>query len=98
MDILEQAIRALKTAEIAMHYGKDKQVIKAIEESAEWQQVLAKYANTKDDSLKEQIIDELADNYIMLSQMVCLLDLKAEKISEAINRKLDRQLERIKNE
>ena len=47
MDILEQAIRALKTAEIAMHYGKDKQVIKAIEESAEWQQVLAKYANTK---------------------------------------------------
>ena len=52
----------------------------------------------KDDSLKEQIIDELAYNYIMLSQLVCLLDLKAEKISEAINRKLDRQLERIKNE
>ena len=47
---------------------------------------------------EERIEEEIADVEIMLSQIKYLLGLGDEELSQIIENKLDRQIERIKNE
>lgn len=95
----------IKIINIADHYGERKQVIKSIEEYAELIQVLVKYSLIKNKDYDDQapgliarIKEEIADTYIMTAQLVYLLSLDMGHIEELIDRKLDRQLERIANE
>ena len=92
-----------KVIELAEHYGLYHQLIKAIEEHSELIQVLAKYWQQRltkkaDEKYKKLIIGEYADCWITIAQVIYLLDIKAEDIEQAVEFKLNRQLERIENE
>lgn len=80
---------------IADHYGLESQLDMLQEECAELIQAVSKYRRAKctDDHLAE----EIADVHIMTCQIVYLLDMDFEA-SKWVDRKLQRQLERIKGE
>ena len=82
---------------IAKSYGKEKQVLQAVEEMAELQKELIKNVNRNKDNKKE-IILEIADVEIMLMQLVDIYNIEPNKLIGAIEYKLLRQKERIKNE
>jgi len=64
-------------------WGKDAQVVKAIEECAELIQVLAKYKDRTclSDEEKMKIIDEVVDVEIMLTQVKRMFDLGEQTLS-----------------
>lgn len=76
---------------IANYYGLDNQLNKTIEECAELIQALAKLES------RENTIEEIADVQIMLKQMLYLLDCEKE-VEKVMEYKINRQLERIKEE
>lgn len=98
--------KAEKIRVIADHYGYDAQSRQCIEEMAEltqainkWWRVCGNGQNTEKSiaECRENLIEEIADVQIMLWQLDYLLDSEFE-VSEMIIKKLDRQLERIKEE
>ena len=79
------------------YYGKENQIVKAIEELAELQQVLAKSLTQPQSVAKVSITSELADVEIMLNQMKMIFD--CEKDTELwVGMKLSRQIERMAKE
>ena len=85
---------------IADTYGYDSQSRQLIEEMAELTQAINKawrMGNDFDNLLvqKRNIKEEIADVYIMLEQMKYLLNIYEDDIETIINRKIERQLERI---
>lgn len=80
---------------IATHYGKDKQISKAIEELCECLTELAKFQNGKGEILN--VIDEIADTKIMLEQVVFLLGI-SDDVEIREQEKINRQLKRIEAE
>lgn len=68
-------------------FGDGPQEIKAIEEMAELQAVLARDMNDLPVT-DEEIIDEIADVHIMMQQMAIIFDEK--KVVQRINEKLER--------
>ena len=91
---------------IAYHYGYEPQSRQLIEEMAELTVALNKAWRKTFDTVdkilnmddEERIEEEIADVEIMLSQIKYLLGLGDEELSQIIENKLDRQIERIKNE
>ena len=82
--------------EIADHYGLESQLDMLQEECAELIQAVSKYRRAKytyDDHLAE----EIADVHIMTCQIIYLLDIEFNA-NKWVDRKLKRQLERIKGE
>lgn len=79
---------------ILQTYGANNQILKAVEELTELTEVLIKMVN-KGDSL-EHLVDELADVYIMLEQIKIACCIEPEQLDEQINKKIIRQLKRIK--
>lgn len=97
---------AEKIKKIADHYGYDAQSRQCIEEMAEltqainkWWRVCGNGQNTEKSiaECRENLIEEIADVWIMLCQLGYLLDSEIE-VSEMITKKIDRQLERIEEE
>lgn len=95
-----------KIKKIADHYGFSAQSNIAIEEMSELTKAICKWKRSYDGSFKSEtcdcdertaIIEEMADVWIMLCQLDYLLDSEIE-VSKMITKKLDRQLERIKEE
>lgn len=95
-----------KIKKIAEHYGYDAQSRQCIEEMAEltqainkWWRVCGNGQNTKKSiaECRYNLVEEIADVWIMLCQLDYLLDSEIE-VSEMITKKLDRQLERIEEE
>lgn len=85
-DMLEQ---------VATHYGEKAQQKQTIEECAELTQAICKLDRG---GTREQYIEELADVHIMTSQLAGLLTAKEyDHYVKMIRIKLERQLERIKN-
>lgn len=91
---------------IADHYGYEPQSRQLIEEMAEltvalnkaWRKTfdtVDKIPNMEDE---ERIVEEIADVEIMLSQIKYLLGVEEDELSRIVESKLDRQIERIKNE
>lgn len=75
-------------------YGRDKQMIKAIEEMSELQKELCKWTLGADNG--KQVQEEIADVIIMMEQMRMLFDVDGE-IKKMIAYKVDR-LERRLND
>lgn len=89
-----------KAFKIAKHYGLKSQKRQALQEFNELCGVLLRrkdQINSKAE-YKNDLIDEIADCYIMLQQLITLYKLHPSKVSERISFKLNRQLERIANE
>lgn len=85
--------RVEKLRYIANHYGVIPQVQKTIEELNELSLELVKILTKVGD--KEAIIDEIADVNIMVEQLKILYDISPIEVSDRIDFKLNRQLERI---
>ena len=80
---------------IADHYGIDNQLHQLAEECSELA-VEASHSARKGVTVK--IIEEMADVLLMIEQVVYLSGIAIEDIDECIRFKIDRQLERIKEE
>lgn len=78
--------------ELVEKFG-DKQVVVAIEELSELQKELCKHLRGK--TIIENIIEEMADVYIMLSQMQMLFKIDNLEIEELIKEKIERTKERL---
>lgn len=97
--------REEKIEYIAQHYGTGKQTQQCVEEMAEFIQAACKVSRSKtDEELGKRglnLLEELADVEIMVQQLK-LLYLTSDKLKEVydatMDEKLDRQLQRIKEE
>ena len=98
--------RVKKMKEIADHYGWDSQCQIAIEEMSELTKAICKRQREWSGSLlsestesreRTEIIEEIADVWIMLVQLTYLLSADWE-VDESINQKIERQLKRMEEE
>lgn len=94
---------AKKIKMIADHYGYDAQSRQCMEEMAELTQAINKFWRVCGNGQKieksiqdcrDNLVEEMADVQIMLWQMEYLL-LSGQEVNQMIEKKLDRQLERI---
>ena len=76
-------------------YGTSSQVDMAIEECSELQKALLKHRRKPGEEAREAIIDEIADVEIMLNQLKLIFSCTKD-VSERVDYKIERQLERIK--
>ena len=92
---------------IADHYGIESQSIQLLEEMGELAQAVVKYLRSTgygqgtDKSAYECakcITEEMADVVIMLLQIKHLIGVGEDELSQIVESKLDRQIERIKKE
>ena len=84
-----------RIVEIADYYGIEKQLHQLAEECSELA-VEASHSARKGVTVK--IIEEMADVLLMIEQVVYLANIAIDDINECIQFKIDRQLERIKEE
>ena len=78
---------------ILRHYSPEAQTVKAIEELAELQAELAKMLNKQGGH--DTLVSEMADVYIMMTQLMVIFDIDTEEFDIEIDAKLDRQIRRI---
>ena len=92
---------------IADHYGYEPQSRQLIEELSELIQAVCKHnrafggkqlSESRECPEKDAIIEEMADVTIMMSQLQYILGIGNLDLDYRIERKLNRQIERIKNE
>lgn len=83
-----------KIAEILGHYSPEAQTIKAIEELAELQAELAKLLIKQ--GSREAMKNELADVFIMITQLMAIFDVDPAELDAEVAFKLDRQIKRIR--
>ena len=93
--MMKRVIKSPRIMEIADHYGIEKQLHQLAEECSELA-VEASHSARKGVTVK--IIEEMADVLLMIEQVVYLANIAIEDIDECIKFKIDRQLERIKEE
>ena len=83
-----------KIAEILGPYSPEAQTIKAIEELAELQAELAKLLIKQ--GSREAMKNELADVFIMITQLMAIFDVDPAELDAEVAFKLDRQIKRIR--
>lgn len=91
---------------IADRYGLTNQERQTVSELSELLHVITRRPAQRGDKLEEEhsktwresLLDEIADTYIMLEQMLMLHNISKIEVDEEIDYKLERQLERIKIE
>ena len=93
--MMKRVIKSPRIMEIADHYGIEKQLHQLAEECSELA-VEASHSARKGVTVK--IIEEMADVLLMIEQIVYLSGIAIEDIDECIRFKIDRQLDRIKEE
>lgn len=85
----------LKAMHILYRYGARPQMLKCCEELSELESAILKHLN-KGGNNADEILDEMADVYIMLEQMKSVFPFGENVLNERIDYKLDRQHERMK--
>lgn len=83
---------------IAEYYGRSNQERQAVSELAELSYVLTRRPEQRKSDWKTNLLDEIADVTIMLTQLSLLYGISPEDITERIDYKLNRQLDRIKGD
>lgn len=91
-----------KIKRIAEHYGYSKQKMIAIEELSELTKAICKLERADVDKPEyverfKDVLEEIADVEIMIIQLIHLMNCD-EKVEQIISEKVERQLERMKNE
>lgn len=84
MTTLEKAIEV---------YGKDMQLNVAIEEFSELIKEICKHKRGEDN--RDEIIEEMADCYIMMEQLEIIFNIKIDQINAVINQKMVRLERRL---
>ena len=84
----------LKAMHILYAYGSKAQMLKCCEELSELEAAILKYIN-KEGKNTDEVLDEIADVYIMLEQMKNVFPFGENILNDRINYKLNRQIDRI---
>ena len=84
-----------KCRRIAEHYGRKNQERQAVSELCELQYVLTRRIEQRQADWKNDLLDEMADCLVMLEQLRALYGIEDEELTERVNFKLNRQIERI---
>lgn len=84
-----------KCRRIAEHYGRKNQERQAVSELCELQYVLTRRLEQRQADWKNDLLDEMADCLVMLEQLRALYGIEDEELTERVNFKLNRQIERI---
>ena len=84
----------LKAMHILYHYGAKSQMMKCCEELSELESAILKHLN-KGGNNTDEILDEMADVYIMLEQMKNVFPFGENVLDERIEYKLNRQAKRM---
>lgn len=87
-----------KKMKIIEHYGENHQRYKAAEELSELQTLILQDANKNGKVPKSRIIEEIADVYVMLSQLKTIYQIDGRDIEPVIEYKVDRTLKEIGEE
>lgn len=87
-----------KCRQIAKHYGRQTQEAQTISEVSELLYVLTRRQSQRGIDWSNDLIDEIADVLVMIQQITDIHGLEPDVINERVNYKLDRQLERIREE
>lgn len=74
-------------------YGEDMQLTVAVEEFSELIKEICKHKRGRDN--RDNIIEEMADCYIMLEQLAIIFDINPEETSKAIQKKITRLKNRL---
>ncbi len=82
-----------KIKEILKRHGEKKQILKAIEEMAELQNVLLHVIDGRDSV--DHVQEEIADVSLMMKQMQIVFNLPDERLKDRMQEKADRELERL---
>ena len=82
--------------EILAHYGLDNQIHKALEELSELSCAILK--NINKNAPKQNILEEMADVYIMLEQLKIIYSFDNETLDDVIYYKIQRTIERMNHE
>lgn len=85
-----------KAAQIVDHYGKTYQKIKATEELSELQTVILQDLCDTNKNTKHELLEEVADVYVMLKQLEIIYEFDSRDINPIIEYKLERTINRIK--
>ena len=88
----EQNLKAMHTLQ---YYNGEKQMLKCVEELTELTEAIMKHVNKGDN--RAAIFEEIVDVEIMIAQMKVILPYGEDAYDVEIDRKLDRQLERIRS-
>lgn len=83
---------------IVGYYGADAQSMQTCEECAELIQAVSKLTRGVTEMRILALVEEIADVRIMMSQLMQLYGIPETEIATLVERKLERQLERIKAE
>ena len=83
--------------QIAERYGRKNQEAQAISELTELQYVLTRRPDQRQLDWKNDLIDEMADVLIMVEQLRALYGVEDDELTERVNFKLNRQIDRILN-
>lgn len=83
---------------IATHYGANAQSMQTCEECAELIQAVSKLTRGVNEIRILSLVEEIADVRIMMSQMMQFYGIPETEIALLVEKKLERQLERIKGE
>ena len=86
--------RTKKALLILNAYDSTAQKMKCCEELAELETALLKHINKGGNT--DEILEEMADVYIMLEQVRYMMPFGETDLNEAIDYKLDRQIQRIR--
>lgn len=79
------------------YYGTDHQCMVACEECGELIQAISKIRRSPESRIsREHLLDETADVYIMLAQIMYLFGISEDELSFYIEAKLDRQKDRMR--
>ena len=87
-----------KKMKIIEHYGENHQRFKAAEELSELQTLILQDANKNGKVPKSRIIEEIADVYVMLSQLKTIYCIDSRDIEPVISWKVERTLRQIEGE
>ena len=84
-----------KCRRIAEHYGRKNQERQAVSELCELQYVLTRRLEQRQADWQNDLLDEMADCLVMIEQLRALYGIEDEELTDRVNFKLNRQLERI---
>lgn len=86
--------RTKKALIILNHYDSQRQKMKVCEELSELETALLKHINKGGNT--DDVLEELADVYIMLEQLKYMMPFGENRLEDMIDYKLDRQIQRIR--
>jgi Helix-turn-helix. len=83
---------------VADYYGDEEQMIKSCEELSELIQAMIKHRTKKSEKSRKNLIGEMADTELMMTQVKYLLNIDQKEVTAVKEQKIKRQIKRIQSD